>query len=189
MMKKKQGTPRPPQPTTCFIVEGFTEKHYVNVLCEWFDKKYHVYNCEGGNANGVLKKAQAFINDNKQAYDIFIIVYDTDTRHDALEQVEQRENDLRQLPNVALCPLDPCFERCLLSHFQAPKVQGTRCDKVIELIKQNHISNYDKNDFDQLKKYLTIEKIKSMAEKYTCETVQKYFIKTTEQQDNQMNIT
>jgi RloB-like protein len=165
-----------PSATICFIVEGFTEKHYIEVLSEFFGKKYEIHNCKGGGANGVLKEAQGYIKKNKEDFDEFIIVYDSDTRHDALKEVKQRENDLAQLENVRLNALDVCFERCLLSHFESPQGSGERCNGIIRKLK-NHIPNYDKNDFDQLKKHLDKEKIELMAEKYNCQTVKTYFLK------------
>lgn len=173
-MEKKKTKSQQKQPSICFIVEGFTEMHYINVLCEFFDKKFKVHNCKGGGANGVLKAAEAFIRKYEDTYAQYFIIYDADTRHEVLEKVEKRENALDKLDNVTLEILNPCFEYCLLSHFQTPK--GNTCNKVIELLKQNHIPNYTKNDFDQLKKHLNKEKIQLMAEKYNCQAVKKYFL-------------
>ena len=173
-MKKKQATAPKDQPSICFIVEGFTEMHYVNLLNELFDKTYYVYNCKGGGANGVLKKAQQFIEKNKENYNFFIIVYDTDTEGN---ESEKRKKEIKQDKGIYLERLNPCFEYCLLSHFQSPK--GNSCGRVIDILKQNHITDYDKNDFDQLKKYLDKEKVEKMTEKYNCEAVKTYFINDT----------
>jgi RloB-like protein len=173
-MKKKKTKSQSKQPSICFIVEGFTEMHYINVLCEFFEKTYKVHNCKGGGANGVLKAAADFIKINENTYEKYLIVYDTDTRHQVLETVEKREDALSTFDNVILYPLNPCFEYCLLSHFQQPK--GNTCNKVIDFLKQNHIPNYEKNNFDQLKKYLTIEKIELMAKKYACNIIQQHFL-------------
>ena len=174
-MKKKTAYVAPQiADNLCIIVEGYTEEHYIKLLNEYFGTKYFPYNCKGGNANGVLKKTQEYISEKQGEYSRFIVVYDGDTCHEG--DVKQRENDLEQ-KEVELAKLNPCFENCVLKHFGKTS-ESDNCNTVIAKLKA-FIPNYDKNNFQQLQKYIKKEMIEKMAKKYNCTLVKTNFIPHT----------
>jgi hypothetical protein len=154
MVHRKKSQPKKSVPVPLFIVEGFTEKNYIDILKGIYSENVVVKNCFGGGANTVLLKSDKILSDSEEIsyYTSFVIIYDLDTdspRYDVLRK------KVETYPNVKLLILDPCFENWLLLHIRNNSIKGTmNCSKCISALKK-HIPNYEKDDFKLLQKYVT----------------------------------
>ncbi len=150
----------------CFLVEGKTEEHYINLLKKIYEKVVRVECCNGGGANGVLKYSKKYVADNKGLFSDFIILYDEDTRARNIKIVEKREKELDSLKysEVKRIVFNPCFEQWILWHFK--KKKENTCEKVTSVLKK-YIPDYQKNDFEQIEKYIDKEKIQEVLKLQT----------------------
>lgn len=80
-MKRKSSPRRKSINVPLFIVEGYTEKNYINILNKLYFKNLPIHNCEGGGANSVLLKSDEILSDKDESdyYSSFVIIYDLDT--------------------------------------------------------------------------------------------------------------
>ena len=150
-MKRKSSPRRKSINVPLFIVEGYTEENYIKTLQKIYDKSASIENCKGGGAKSVLLKAEDMIISEAEYYNSFIIIYDLDT-YSTLD--EQLKSKIQNTDNVNILELDPCFENWLLLHFQSKKIKTINCDKCIAALKK-HISNYEKNNFRLLEKFVS----------------------------------
>ena len=121
-----------------FIVEGYTEEHYINRLKKIFKSPDKVINCKGGGAKSVLNKAKKTIDEGN--YSEYVVVYDKDadnTNNDGLRAKIRNKSDL--------VILAPCFEMWLLCHFEN-RPAYLHCKDYIDCIKEKYIKNYEKNN-------------------------------------------
>ena len=150
----------------CFLVEGKTEEHYINLLKKIYEKVVRVECCNGGGANGVLKYSKKYVAANEGFFSDFIILYDEDTIAGEKESVNEHEKALDNLKpeSVRRIVFNPCFEQWILWHFK--KKKENTCEKVTSVLKK-HIPDYQKNDFEQIEKYIDKEKIQEVLKLQT----------------------
>lgn len=154
MINRKKSQSKKSISAPLFIVEGFTEKNYIDILKGIYAENVIVKNCFGGGANTVLLKSDEILSNSEEVsyYTSFVIIYDLDTdspRYDVLRK------KIEGYPNVKLLILDPCFENWFLLHIRKKNIKGTmNCDKCIAALKKL-IPNYEKDDFKLLQKYVT----------------------------------
>jgi len=179
MARKKTAKRKSIKPKYCFIVEGCTEENYIKRLKELY--RHHQVdkpqNCNGGNAKGVLMKAERFISKYGNEYLGYILWFDND-KYFSSEDANLK-NHLEAKPNVEIYMSEPCVEHWLLAHFQTINLlQNRACDFYEQLLKK-YIPNYDKNDCVLLQKNLNKENIEIAITHYPeiGKIPLKYFIK------------
>ncbi|OAD20022.1 hypothetical protein THIOM_004294 [Candidatus Thiomargarita nelsonii] len=179
MARKKTAKRKSKEKKYCFIVEGCTEENYIKLLKELYrhpqvDKPQ---NCHGGNAKGVLMKAERLISKYGNDYLGYIIWFDNDKYFPS--QDANLKNSLEAKPYCEIYMSDPCVEHWLLAHFQPINLSQNRsCDFYEQLLKK-YIQDYDKNDCVLLKKHINKENIEIAVTHYPeiGELPRKYFIK------------
>jgi hypothetical protein len=137
-------------PVSLFIVEGYTEYNYINLLRKIYQTDVAIENCKGGGARSVLLLSEKLIKNDEQYYESYVIMYDLDTytRVDAPLKTKIQVSSTNKI-----LEFDPCFENWLLQHFQDKKIKTADCAKCIDAL-EKHIPNYKKNDFKMLEKYI-----------------------------------
>ncbi len=177
MARKKIAKRKSKPKKYCFIVEGCTEENYIKHLKEIYHNHQvdKPQNCNGGNAKGVLMKAQRLISKYGNEYLGYIIWFDND-KYFASQDANLR-NSLEAKRNVEIYISNPCVEHWLLAHFEAINLsQNRNCDFYERKLK-TYIPDYDKNDCFLLKKYIHKENINIAIVNYSeiGEIIQKYF--------------
>ena len=108
-----------------FIVEGFTEEHYLCLLKQLFKKSATIKNCKGGSANNVLSEAEKVINkNNPDDYLGYVIWFDQDT---FVSSDSNLKNSLEKRENVTIYITKPCIENWLLAHFEKINLNEYEC--------------------------------------------------------------
>jgi hypothetical protein len=151
MIKRKNSPKKKSIPVSLFIVEGYTEYNYINLLKKIYQLDVTIENCKGGGAKSVLLLSKETIKTESQYYKSFVIMYDLDTFNRTDEPLK---TGISTTHNVEILEFDPCFENWLLQHFQDKKIKTADCAKCVDALGK-HIPNYKKNDFKMLERYIT----------------------------------
>jgi hypothetical protein len=153
-MARQQRIQRELKEVYYFIVEGYTEENYLNLLKKLYKKSGDIKNCKGGNAKGVMEKAQKLINSKEGLYDGFVIWFDGD-RYDPKNPEELKlYSRLLKKEKVEIYISEPCIEAWLLAHFETVQhCKNKECSKCEEKLK-THIPNYEKNNCTLLENYI-----------------------------------
>lgn len=147
-----------------FIVEGFTEEHYLQLLKQLSKKATLIKNCKGGSANNVLLEAKKIIEkSNPDDYLGYIIWFDQDTY--IVSSDANLKNSLENVKNVNIYISRPCIENCLLAHFQPINLDEHECNACHQKLLK-YIPNYHKNKFDLLEKVITKQTIRNAIANY-----------------------
>ena len=163
MARKQRSVKKLRDSIPCFVVEGCTEKNYLDVLKSIYSIRIDIKNTEGGNANGVMKKALSIFENNPE-YTKFIVWFDND------KFFKKDNNILQKLKskNVIIVQSYPCIESWLLAHFK--QIFDTQLSKnYIDFekeLKDKYIKDYHKNNCNQLKEYIKIEVIDEAKNNY-----------------------
>ncbi len=150
MIKRKNSLKKTSIPVPLFIVEGYTEYNYINLIKKIYHKDVAIENCKGGGAKSVLLLSDRIIKNDEQYYESFVIMYDLDTYNRVDEPLKV---SISAIEAVEILEFDPCFENWLLQHFQDKKIKTADCSKCVDAL-EKHIPNYKKNDFKMLEKYI-----------------------------------
>ncbi len=146
-----------------FIVEGFTEEHYLCLLKQLFKKSATIKNCKGGSANNVLSEAEKVINkNNPDDYLGYVIWFDQDT---FVSSDSNLKNSLEKRENVTIYITKPCIENWLLAHFEKINLNEYECKNCQQKLTK-HIPNYHKNNFDLLQQVITLKEIEVAIANY-----------------------
>ena len=157
---------RPLRKSICpyyFIVEGFTEEHYLCLLKQLFKKSATIKNCKGGSANNVLSEAEKIINkNNPDDYLGYVIWFDQDT---FVSSDSNLKNSLEKRENVTIYITKPCIENWLLAHFEKINLNEYECKNCQQKLTK-HIPNYHKNNFDLLQQVITLKEVEVAIANY-----------------------
>lgn len=146
-----------------FIVEGFTEEHYLCLLKQLFKKSATIKNCKGGSANNVLSEAEKIINkNNPDDYLGYVIWFDQDT---FVSSDSNLKNSLEKRENVTIYITKPCIENWLLAHFEKINLNEYECKNCQQKLTK-HIPNYHKNNFDLLQQVITLKEVEVAIANY-----------------------
>ncbi len=146
-----------------FIVEGYTEENYINLLKQTYKKEANIKNCNGGSAKNVLKQAKKIVSKKSDDYLGYIIWFDQD-RYDTSSD-HNLKNSLESKNDVNIYISSPCVENWLLAHFESVNLNLSSC-KICERKLGQYIPNYEKNDCCLLTKYIQREQIKRAITNY-----------------------
>ena len=147
-----------------FIVEGFTEKNYLDLLKQLFKKPGIIHNCEGGNAKNVLLEAKEIIaKSNSDDYSGYIIWFDQDRYY--VKSDSNLKNSLEKRKDVTIYISKPCIENWLLAHFQPINLNEYKCNACIKELRK-YIPNYHKNKPYLLQRVITEQGIEVAIANY-----------------------
>lgn len=155
MAKPKQRSKRPLKrkrmPVYLFIVEGCTEKNYINCLKQLYRKNGEIKNSQGGSAKAVMQLAEKQIALFQNEYTGFVVWFDADTYNERKdkEQLARLQSD----DNVTVLMSKPCIENWLLAHFESPKSKNSHC-KHCERRLRTYIPSYKKGDCRLIERYI-----------------------------------
>ena len=144
--KRRKGRELEPSETILILCEGKqTEPNYFRSLRKAIrgNKRFSV------TVMGIGKDLETVIEraikeKKKELFDEIWVVADIENKQeqksvkDAIRSVEKKV--------IALSLSNPCFEVWVLAHYERPTKFCANCDRVIRLIRQNHLPDYDKTD-------------------------------------------
>ncbi len=158
---------RPQRQSICpyyFIVEGFTEKNYLDLLKQLFKKSAIIKNCKGGSANNVLSEAEKIIDkSNSDDYSGYIIWFDQDTYF--VSSDANLKNSLESIRGVTIYMSQPCIENWLLAHFEKINLKEYECKNCQQKLIR-YIPNYHKNNLYLLQQVITEQQIQNAIVNY-----------------------
>jgi hypothetical protein len=149
-----------------FIVEGFTEKNYLDLLKQLFKKPGIIHNCEGGNAKNVLLEAKKFIGkSNSDDYSGYILWFDQDRYYEKSDSNLKNSLEKKKEKNVAIYISKPCIENWLLAHFEKINLNEYECKNCHQKL-MKYIPNYHKNNLYLLQQVITEKEIQVAIANY-----------------------
>ncbi len=147
-----------------FIVEGYTEENYLQLLKQLSKKPAKIKNCKGGSANNVMQEAQEIITKvNPDDYSGYIIWFDQDTYF--VSSDSNLKSSLESKNTVKIYISQPCIENWLLAHFQSVNLDEMECKNCHQKLLK-YISNYHKNDLELLKQKIAEKEIQTAIANY-----------------------
>lgn len=149
----------------CFVVEGCTEKDYIQLLKQIYKASFGLKfeHVKGGSAKSVLKTANKVIQNSGHEYQKIIIVFDGDRYNPKTDA--NLHNSLTQNKNVEIFISMPCIENLLLAHFQAINFEEPDCKRCENKLK-TYIHSYKKGDCGVLARYIKEDNIENAANNY-----------------------
>ena len=164
MARKKRSKRKLNKSEPYFIVEGCTEKNYIQLLTSLYKKSAKVQNTKGGNAKGVIEKALQIINKHIE-YSDFIVWFDNDGLQNSDKKI------LSECKKKAkIVQSYPCIKSWLLAHFKKideNKIENRNCKYFEnELKNEECMKNYEKNNYKILKNNISEGEIYNAIKNY-----------------------
>ena len=180
-MARKKPRQKKSRITYCFVVEGCTEKNYIECLKSLYTHQVgKLENCKGGSAKSVLDKAAKMVKKNGDAFLGYVVWFDNDTYNQKADNnlKQQLESKNTSEMTIDIYMSEPCIESWLLAHFVKPQL-GKKCDFYVKQLRQpKRIPNYEKKkDCKLLKDHINHKNIQVAITNYPeigC-LVQRYF--------------